>query len=77
MAVQAISDRVFEEFLQLRAKNQQPPLSYEEFIAALETWYQEFQAGECSLGYAAAQLGITQIDFIYLLDLLGWKATNL
>jgi hypothetical protein len=77
MVIQTISNRIYEDFLQLRANNLQPLLTYEEFVSLLETWYEEFQAGECSLGYAADQLGITQIDFIYLLDELGWKATNL
>lgn len=77
MAIQALSDQIYETFLELRAKNGQEPLPYEEFVSALETWYQEFQVGECSLGYAAEQLGITQIDFIYLLDELSWKVTNL
>ena len=77
MAIQAISNQIYEDYLQLRANNQQPPISHDEFVAALETWYEQFQTGECSLGYAAEQLGITQIDFIYLLDELGWNAANL
>ncbi len=77
MIAQAISDEVYQDFLKARANNLQPPLSHDDFEVALDTWYREFRDANCSLGYAAAQLGVTQIDLIYILDSLGWKVTNL
>jgi hypothetical protein len=77
MVLPAITDRIYEEFLQARANNHQSPVTHEEFLTTLQTWYREFQDANCSLGYAAAQMGITQVDFIYILDMLGWKVTNL
>jgi hypothetical protein len=77
MVFPAIGEEVYEDFLKARANNGQSPLGREEFEALLEHWYAEYQASECSLGYAAEQLGLYQIDFIYLLDALGWKVTNL
>lgn len=74
---ESIPDEIYQQFLEVRAYNQQPPLSQEEFIAALHHWYNEFQAAECSLGYAATQLGIGKVAFIHLLDALGWKVTNI
>jgi hypothetical protein len=52
-------------------------MSREGLFDSLEHWYSQFQRANCSLGYVAEQLGIRQVDFIYLLDLLGWKVTNL
>jgi hypothetical protein len=52
----------------MRIRNQQRTLSDAEVLKLLRHWYGEFQNANCSLGYAAEQLGIKQVDFIYLLS---------
>jgi hypothetical protein len=47
------------------------------FFEALERWYESFYSGECSLGYAAEQLGLNKVDLIQMLDELGWPASNM
>jgi hypothetical protein len=49
----------------------------EQFVAELEHWYAEFQAANCSLGYAAKQLGLNKIDLMHILDLLEWPVSNM
>jgi hypothetical protein len=50
------------------------PLSFEE---KLEELYNQFQRGECSLGYLAEQLGITTWETVHLLEERGWHTSNL
>jgi predicted HTH domain antitoxin len=39
--------------------------------------YEEFQRGECSLGYLAEQLGISPWEAVHLLEERGLRTTNL
>jgi predicted HTH domain antitoxin len=39
--------------------------------------YQQFQQGECSLGYLAEQLGISPWEAVHLLEERGLRVTNL
>ncbi len=77
MDAQIVPQNVFEEFLAARNRSNQAPLTTNEFYIALRKWYDSFQNSECTLGFAAQQLGITKIDLIALLDMLDWKTTNL
>lgn len=75
--LEKLHDQAFHEFLDARQQSGQIPLSPDEFYTLLEKWYHEFQSSNVTLGYVATQLGITKIDLIALLDMLGWKVTNL
>lgn len=77
MSIEVIPLAVYQEYLEAHSHSKQPPLSAEDFYMALQKWYHEFQEANCTLGYAAQQLGITKIDLIALLDMLGWKVTNI
>ncbi len=84
MSNQAVPEKVFQEYVDARARKAQLPkdavlseLGSEAFVEQLNGLHQEFMAGECSLGYMAEQLGITQFALIHLLDELGWPVTNL
>ncbi len=39
--------------------------------------YEEFQKGECSLGYLAEQLGVSPWEVVHLLEERGLRVTNL
>jgi predicted HTH domain antitoxin len=39
--------------------------------------YEEFQKGECSLGYLAEQLGVSPWEAVHLLEERGLRVTNL
>lgn len=77
MTLQTIPETLHQDVNRIRQMRGLSPLSAEDFHRALHDAYAEFQSGECSLGYAAAQLGVSQVDFIALLDQLGWKVTNI
>jgi predicted HTH domain antitoxin len=47
------------------------------FEQKLEELYNQFQRGECSLGYLAEQLGITTWEAVHLLEERGWHTSNL
>jgi hypothetical protein len=47
------------------------------FEQKLEELYEQFQRGECSLGYLAEQLGITTWETVHLLEERGWHTSNL
>ena len=54
-----------------------PNLGVEEFFDEVEMWYREFEVGNCSLGYAAAQIGLNKVDLMALLRALGWPSANM
>lgn len=47
------------------------------FEQKLMELYQEFQRGECSLGYLAEQLGISPWEAVHLLQERGLRTSNL
>jgi len=47
------------------------------FEEKLTELYEQFQRGECSLGYMAEQLGITTWELYELLEQRGLRTTNL
>ena len=47
------------------------------FEQKLMELYQEFQHGECSLGYLAEQLGVGTWELYHILEERGLKTTNL
>ena len=47
------------------------------FEQKLMELYQQFQQGECSLGYLAEQLGISSWEAVHLLEERGLRVTNL
>jgi len=47
------------------------------FEQELMELYQQFQQGECSLGYLAEQLGINVWEAVHLLEKRGLRVTNL
>lgn len=47
------------------------------FEQKLMELYQQFQQGECSLGYLAEQLGINVWEAVHLLEERGLRVTNL
>ena len=47
------------------------------FEQKLQELYEEFQRGECSLGYLADQLGLSTWEISDLLEGRGLKTTNL
>lgn len=47
------------------------------FEQKLMELYEEFQEGECSLGYLAEQLGITSWEAVHLLEERGLRTSNL
>ena len=51
-----------------------PVRGFEEKLTEL---YEQFQRGECSLGYIAEQLGITTWELYELLERRGLRTTNL
>ncbi len=46
------------------------------FEQKLTELYQQFQRGECSLGYLAEQLGISPWEAVHLLQERGLRVTN-
>ncbi len=77
MQTLTIPDQVYQRFLAERSLANQSALPREEFEGELLTSYKEFERGNISLGVIAERLGINKPQLIDILDLLGWRATNI
>ena len=72
-----IPDQVYQRFLRERSVAQQDALPREKFEGILSSSYQQFERGDISLGIVAQRLGINKPQLIDILDLLGWRVTNI
>jgi hypothetical protein len=77
MSTLRIGEAVYQEFLAARALQGKPPMSRDRFALELKRWYRSFWNAHCSLGFAANKLGLNKAQLIDLLDMLGWKVSNM
>jgi len=76
MRLHITSDKLDKQLAEAMTWSNRRFSSLDEFQAELEKWYNQFQAADCTLGYAAEQLGLNKVDLIHILDWLGQPASN-
>ena len=77
MTVQVIPDQAHDALVEALSWSNHPGLSVDEFFHEVEKWYREFELGNCSLGYAATQIGLNKVDLMSLLRALDWPVANM
>ncbi len=77
MQTLTLPDQIYQRFLKERSVANQSARPREEFESELMALYKEFERGNISLGVVAEHLGINKPQLIDILDLLGWRVTNI